>query len=131
MEQISEVEEKPFTSSLNIHPELLVWEKGGVIPTPQSRQSAKLFLQSLELGLPQPLTRPLVLGGGAHSLAKEGTTVQCDTLYMYVLCGLPPHPITPLIRRYFILRRHKHFSPPRSSFIQSSCSATPYFFKIN
>jgi hypothetical protein len=34
-----------------------------------------LFLQSLELGLPQPLTRrrlclPPVLGGGAHSLAR-------------------------------------------------------------
>jgi len=34
---------------------------------PQSRQSAKLFLQSSELGLPQPLR-----GGGAHSLAREG-----------------------------------------------------------
>ncbi len=45
---------------------------------PQSRQSAKLFLQSSELGLPQPLTRrrvcplPLDPGGGAHSLAREG-----------------------------------------------------------
>jgi hypothetical protein len=43
--------------------------------TPQSRQSIKLFLQSSELGLPQPLTRrrvclPPVLGGGAHSLAR-------------------------------------------------------------
>ncbi len=48
----------------------------------QSTQSAKLFLQSLELGLPQPLKRgeyasvppppPLVPGGGAHSLAGEG-----------------------------------------------------------
>jgi hypothetical protein len=46
---------------------------------PQSRQSAKLFLQSSELELPQPLTRrrvcpptphPPVLGGGAHSLAR-------------------------------------------------------------
>jgi hypothetical protein len=42
----------------------------------QSGQSAKLFLQSSELRLPQPLTRrrvcPPVLGGGAHSLAREG-----------------------------------------------------------
>ncbi len=47
---------------------------------PQSRQSAKLFLKSSELGLPQPLTRSRVCppppppgsGGGAHSLAREG-----------------------------------------------------------
>jgi hypothetical protein len=70
---------------------------------PQSRQSAKPFLQSLELelGLPQPLTRmrvcppPLVPGGGAHSLAREGGgwpesqfqrgDIHCGTLYMYVL----------------------------------------------
>ncbi len=45
--------------------------------TAQSRQSAKLFLQSLELGLPQPLTSrrvcppPFGSGGGAHSLAGE------------------------------------------------------------
>jgi hypothetical protein len=41
----------------------------------QSRQSAKLFLKSSELGLPQPLTRRRVcpvLGGGAHSLARDG-----------------------------------------------------------
>ncbi len=44
----------------------------------QSRQSAKLFLQSSELGLPQPLTRRrvcptprLVPGGGAHTLARQ------------------------------------------------------------
>jgi hypothetical protein len=44
----------------------------------QSRQSAKLFLQWSELGLPQPLTRRRlpahhllpVSGGGAHSLAR-------------------------------------------------------------
>jgi hypothetical protein len=44
---------------------------------PQSRQSARLFLQSSELRLPHPLTRrrvcpPLVQGEGAHSLAGEG-----------------------------------------------------------
>jgi hypothetical protein len=44
----------------------------------QSRQSAKLFLQSSELGLPQPITAgeyaslPLVPGGGAHSQARKG-----------------------------------------------------------
>jgi hypothetical protein len=38
----------------------------------QSRQSANLFLKSSELGLPQPLTRRRVLGGGASSLAREG-----------------------------------------------------------
>jgi hypothetical protein len=45
----------------------------------QSRQSAKLFLQSSELGLPHPLTRtrvctpPLLLvPGGPHSLSGEG-----------------------------------------------------------
>jgi hypothetical protein len=42
----------------------------------QSRQSAKPFLQSSELGLPHPLTRrqvcpPLVPGGWAHSLVAE------------------------------------------------------------
>jgi hypothetical protein len=46
--------------------------------SPQSRQSAKLFLQSLVLGLPQNSTRrrvcpsPFGSGGGAHSLAREG-----------------------------------------------------------
>jgi hypothetical protein len=40
---------------------------------PQSRQSAKRFLKSSELGLPQPLTcRRVCLGGRAHSLAREG-----------------------------------------------------------
>ncbi len=46
--------------------------------TQQSRQSAKLFLKSSELGHPHPLTRrrvcppPFVPGGSAHSLAGEG-----------------------------------------------------------
>jgi hypothetical protein len=66
----------------------------------QSRQSAKLFLKSSELGLPQPLTRrlvwppPPVLGGGAHSLAREGLgksqiqrgDLHYGTLYIYELC---------------------------------------------
>ncbi len=68
---------------------------------PQSRQSAKLFLQSSESGLPQPLTRRRVcppspvLGGGAHSLAREGLgesqfrrgDIHCGTFYIYALCG--------------------------------------------
>jgi hypothetical protein len=71
----------------------------------QSRQSAKLFLQSSELGLPQPLTRrrvrhppPPVLGGGAPggTLACEKgvgrfpvpTRGQCLTHYIYVLCAV-------------------------------------------
>jgi hypothetical protein len=63
------------------------------------RQSAKLFLKSSELGLPQPLTRrrvcppPPCLGGGArwrkrgweNPNSDEGT--HCGTLYIYVLCG--------------------------------------------
>ncbi len=45
---------------------------------PQSGQSAELFLKSSQLGLPQSVTRrrvcppPPVLGGGAHTLAREG-----------------------------------------------------------
>ncbi len=67
---------------------------------PQSRQSAKLYLQSSELGLPHPQasvpspTPPSVLGGGAHSLAREGLgesqfrggDIHFSTLYIYVLC---------------------------------------------
>ncbi len=67
---------------------------GGKV-TPRGRQSAKLFLQSSELGLPQPLTHRrvcppphLVPGGGAHSLAREGVgesqvrrgDIHCGTL---------------------------------------------------
>ncbi len=72
--------------------------------TPQSRQSAKLFLQSSELVLPQPLNRrrvspppPPVLVGGAHSFAREGLgesqflrgDILWYSLYIYVLCALP------------------------------------------
>jgi hypothetical protein len=67
----------------------------------QSRQSAKLFVQSSELGLPNPQARvpppphPPVLGGGAHSLARDGLgesqlrrgDIHCGTFYIYVLCG--------------------------------------------
>ncbi len=65
----------------------------------QSRQSAMPYLQSSELGLPQPLTRRRVCPprfgswGEAHSLARKGVgdsqfrrgdihcTVHCGTLY--------------------------------------------------
>ncbi len=67
----------------------------------QSRQSAKPFLQSSELGLSQPPTRRLVcplppVSGGRGTLAGEKGVgrvpiptrgVQCGTLYMYVLCA--------------------------------------------
>ncbi len=68
-------------------------EEGGS----QSGQSAKLFLQSSELGLPQPLTRrrscpPFGWGGGTHALASggvggpnsdEGTDTVVLLVYMY------------------------------------------------
>jgi hypothetical protein len=46
---------------------------------------------------PQASVPPPVLGGGAHSLAREGLGVSqfrrwgihCGTLYIYVLCGWP------------------------------------------
>jgi hypothetical protein len=58
---------------------------------PQSRQSAKLFLPSSELGLHQPLDRR------AHSLAREGAgesqfrrgDIYCSTPYMCTLCLVP------------------------------------------
>ncbi len=70
-------------------------------PHPQSRQSAKLILQSSELGLPQLLTRRRVcpsspwFRGEGHTRwpekgwespnSDEGT--YCGTLYIYVLCA--------------------------------------------
>jgi hypothetical protein len=62
---------------------------GGLDRAPHSRQSAKLFLQS-SAGDCAPL--PLVQGGGAHWLAREGVgesqfqrwDIHCNTLmYMY------------------------------------------------
>ncbi len=80
-----------------------------VRPTPQIRQSAKLFLQSLELGLPQPLTHtrvsppPLTLWfrGEGHTHWRERAVresqfqrgdIHCGTLDMYVICAPPPLP---------------------------------------
>jgi hypothetical protein len=67
------------------------------------RQSAKLFLQSSELGLSHPLTRrrvspppPNPCSGERGTLAGEGLgeshfrrgDMHCGTLYICVLCGL-------------------------------------------
>jgi hypothetical protein len=68
----------------------------------QNRKSAKLILHSLELGLPNPLTRRLlyphlllVPRGGAHSLAgggwggganSEGTYTVELYVYVYFVC---------------------------------------------
>jgi hypothetical protein len=69
---------------------------------PQSRQIRLLSLSPV-VGIRIPLTpltrrrvcRPPVLGGGTHSLAREGLgesqfrrlDIYCGTLYIYVLCG--------------------------------------------
>jgi len=74
----------------------------------QSRQSAKPFLQTSELGLSQPLTRrrvcpphPLVWGGGHTRWRERGLgesqfrreDIHCGTLYICVLCdGTPLRP---------------------------------------
>jgi hypothetical protein len=69
---------------------------------PQGWQSAKPFLQSSELGLPQPLTRTRVCpppfgSGGRGTLAGERGVgesqfqrgdMHCGTLCIYVLCEL-------------------------------------------
>jgi hypothetical protein len=63
-------------------------------PATQSRQSARLFLQSSELGLSHPAgefaTHPPVLGGGAHSPAGEGweSPNSDEVTYTMVLCSL-------------------------------------------
>ncbi len=66
---------------------------------PQSRHNAKLFLQSSELGLPQPLTAgecspPLLVPGGRGTLAgkRGGGRVPIPTRghTPYVLCGVLP-----------------------------------------
>jgi hypothetical protein len=64
--------------------------------TPQSSQSAKLFVQSSELGLPQPLTRtrvcPPPLHRGRGTLAGERGVpiptrdIHCGTLNIYSTC---------------------------------------------
>ncbi len=78
------------------------WLYGVGLCLPQSRQSAKLFLQSSELAPPTPHPQasmpphPLVPGGGALSLAREGVgesqfqrgDIHCGTLYIRTLCCL-------------------------------------------
>jgi hypothetical protein len=74
---------------------------------PQSRQSAKRFLKSSDLGLPQPLTcrrmcPPTLWSGGEGTLAGERRggesqfrreDIHCGTLYINVLCdGTPLRP---------------------------------------
>ncbi len=69
------------------------WERSRLCPETQSRQSARLFLKSSEMGLPQPLTHRRVCppgsGGGAYSLAREGLGEsqfrRGDLLYTVVL----------------------------------------------
>jgi hypothetical protein len=57
------------------------WQRRGNRSGAQSRQSAKLFLQSSELGLPHPLTRKQVRGCGSPS-SDEGTyTVVLYNIY--------------------------------------------------
>jgi hypothetical protein len=64
----------------------------------RSRQSAKLFLQSSELGTPHPHPQvslpspPLVPGWATHSLPGKGWEFRrgdrhCGTLGIYVLCA--------------------------------------------
>ncbi len=83
----------------------------------QSRQRAKPFPQSSELGLPQPLTHRrvclptphLVPGGGAHSVAREGVgesqfrrgDIHCGTLYIYILCAKVPNSCNTYLPTYF------------------------------
>jgi hypothetical protein len=53
----------------------------------QSRQSAKLFLQSSELSLPQPLIRSRMCPlGGRVPIPTRGHT-QWYSVYIYVLCA--------------------------------------------
>ncbi len=79
----------------------------------QSKQRSKLFLQSSELGLPQPLTHrrvcppPFGFGGGGQPFCRErgweGESqfrrgdINCGALYMCVFCGGAPPSICILL----------------------------------
>ncbi len=58
------------------------------------RQSAKLFLQSSELGLPQPLTRrrvcppPLWTGRMGHTMEEDGATIRPKSFWLGRVCDL-------------------------------------------
>jgi hypothetical protein len=75
---------------------------------PQSRQSAKLFFQLSELGLPHPLSRRRVChpsfgsGGGAQSLAREGVGIDSQFRRGDVHCGT-------LIYMYFVPETDEKF----------------------
>jgi hypothetical protein len=80
----------------------LMWEFGAVhLVSTHSRQSAQLFSSSRNWDSPNPLPNthrrvcpppPLVPGGMAHSLAREGVgesqfrrgDIHCGTLYVYM-----------------------------------------------
>ncbi len=51
-----------------------------LLPPPQSRQSAKLFLQSSELGLPHPFSRRPPFGPGGESTLACGRGVGGDLI---------------------------------------------------
>ncbi len=72
----------------------------GVGCTPQGKQRAKLFLQSSELGLTQPLTRWRERGWKSSN-SDEGTYTV--VLFIYVLCGARPPPFTLLAITYKIV----------------------------
>jgi hypothetical protein len=63
----------------------------------QSRQSAKLFLKSSELGLPHPPTR-LRERGGRESQLRRGN-IHCDTQYciVFTLCSIECKATVPTI----------------------------------
>jgi hypothetical protein len=66
---------------------------------PQSRQSAKLFLNSSELGLPRPLTR------WGHTLWYS--------LYIHTLCVQPNDPLSCFIALYSIPLGYSYVSLPK------------------
>jgi hypothetical protein len=106
--------------------------------TSQSRQNAKLFLLSLELGLPQPLTPGYVCPppfgtGGRGTLAGErgGERVpiptrghtHCGTLYIYVLCVVHTRPSLPDLKYSSSLALNICTSLPQKKI---SCTTTPH-----
>jgi hypothetical protein len=94
----------------------------------QSRRRAKLFLKSSKLRLHQPLTRrrvcpPLVLEGGAHSLAREGSgesqfrrgDIHCGTLFILEGFGRTCAPVRcahPSFWAHCHAQRALHAPPP-------------------
>jgi hypothetical protein len=105
---------------------------------PQSRQSAKLFLQSSELRLPQPLTRRRVYPPPPRVLGRRGTlagerwvgkvpipTRRGHTLvvrYIYVLCG----PAPPLNNH--LLHTHPDDAPLNTHLLK--VNTQPFFLSV-